>query len=70
MPLCKSGEALLQRVEAQRVRVVHQVAHDGIAGGGQKATPGHLEVFDGGLVAPTGVFPRTSLQVTLNILHR
>ncbi|MCY1298066.1 hypothetical protein D9M70_475300 [compost metagenome] len=70
MPLCESGEALFQRVEAQRVGVVHQVADDGVAGGRQDATPGHLEVFDGGLIATAGVFPRTGLQITLNILHR
>ncbi|MCY1361233.1 hypothetical protein D9M69_478930 [compost metagenome] len=70
VPLREGSEALLQRVEAQRVGVIHQVADDGVAGGRQEATPGHLEVLDSRLVAAPSVFPRTGLQVTLHILHR
>ncbi|MNG29769.1 hypothetical protein D3C84_1152570 [compost metagenome] len=51
--------------------MVDQVAHDGVAGGGQETAPTHLEVLDRLLVAAPGIRPGARLQVALDFLpHR
>ncbi|MNG16424.1 hypothetical protein D3C84_1003390 [compost metagenome] len=71
MPLGQSRQAQLQGAAGQGAGVIDQVAHDGVAGRRQKATPAHLEVLDGLLVAAPGVGPGAGLQIALDFLiHR
>ncbi|MNL56133.1 hypothetical protein D3C87_1796060 [compost metagenome] len=69
VPLRQRRQALLQRVDGVLVRVLGEVAHDGIAGRRQKPTPGYFEMLHRGTVAAPGVFPGASLQVTINLVH-
>ncbi len=62
MPLGQSCQALFERAAAQGIGVVHEIAHDAVASGGQKAAPRPFEVLNGRLIAAAGVFPRTRLM--------
>ncbi|MNN38240.1 hypothetical protein D3C81_1522250 [compost metagenome] len=66
MPLRQCGKTQAQRVLRQLAGVIHQIAHDGIAGGRQEAAPAHFEMLDGRAIAAPGVLPRTGPQVPLD----
>src|SRR5450830_1378424 len=69
VPLSQGGQALLQRADSVLVGVLGEVTHDAIVSRGEKAAPGHFEVFHRRTVATPSVLPGAGLQVTIRLVH-